>query len=56
MSEVPSVLESVATPIEQQEYVKSVAEDLSLEREGGLTRLSTSKKIAIFSLLGLSLV
>jgi hypothetical protein len=56
MSELPLALEPVATPIEQQEYVKSVAEDLSFEREGGLTRLSGSKKAAIFGLLGLSLV
>jgi hypothetical protein len=38
------------------DYVQWVAEDLSREREGGLSRLSTSKKTAIFSLAWLAFV
>jgi Pentapeptide repeats (8 copies) len=60
--EAVAVLDDTVAPIDsadlidQTDHVKWVAEGLSLEREGGLTRLSSGKKTAIFALAGLCVV
>ncbi len=63
-TELPSVeaLEQVentpqpeVSPSTDDKYVKSVAEDLSKAREGGLARFSTGKKVALVSVSGISI-